>query len=350
MNKVIKSGKLWYDQNEQHVSAHGGGIVYHDDVFYWYGEDNTQGYLNSVGISCYSSTDLYNWKNEGTVLKQEDMPSELQAKNNGRVERPKVIYNEKTKKFVMWMHAEQKGYALSSAGVAISDSPVGPFEFLFYDRPVLFEAEEGFDSHTNEEELGNSFRDMTLFVDDIDSNGDGSLDAYVMYSSEGNWTLYIARLNSDYTWIDKPTTADRIRPQYTKDDLGVKWSRQFIRQMREAPTPFKHDNQYFMITSACTGWAPNQAEYAVASHPLEQFQTIGDPAVDDVKETTFDSQSTFVLPVDSSKGHYIYMGDRWEPDDLSTSTYVWLPLTVNQSNEVKIEWQDEWSIENYWKN
>ncbi|MGO4937891.1 glycoside hydrolase family 43 protein [Fundicoccus sp. Sow4_H7] len=350
MNKIISSGNLWLDQNNNHISAHGGGILYYDKVFYWYGEDNTQGYLNSVGISCYSSTDLYNWKHEGTVLKQEQMPQELQAKNMGRVERPKVIYNEKTKKFVMWMHVEQKGYALSSAGVAISDSPVGPFEFLFYDRPVLFEPKEGFDQHTNEKELGNSFRDMTLFVDDIDSDGNGSLDAYVLYSSEGNWTMYIARLNSDYTWIDLPKTSNRIRPQYTIDDLGDKWSRQFIREMREAPTPFKYKNQYYLMTSACTGWKPNLAEYAVANHPLGQFETVGNPCVDDTKETTFDSQSTFVLPIDPNNGQYIYMGDRWEPDDLGKSTYVWLPLTVDNSGEVFIEWQDEWSYENYWIN
>lgn len=344
-NKVFKPGQLWPDTEGNHISAHGGGLLHHDGVYYWYGEDNTSGYLNHVGISCYSSTDLYNWKKEGIALKQEDMPSELQGENDGRVERPKVIYNAKTKKFVMWMHAERSGYAFSSAGVAISDTPVGPFEFLFYDRPVLFEQESGFDEYTNEKELGNSFRDMHLFVDDVDDNGDGVNDAYILYSSEGNWTLYIVRLNDEYTWIDLPKTPERIRPQCTAEHLGKVWSRQFIRKMREAPTPFKYNNKYYLITSACTGWNPNQAEYAVTNHPLAEYEVMGDPCIDDHNKTTFESQSNYVLPIDEEKGKFIYIGDRWKPEDLGNSTYVWLPLYMTEEGKIEIHWKDEWSLE-----
>lgn len=337
-------GQLWLDNRGQHISAHGGGILQHGGKYYWYGEDNSQGYLNNVGVSCYSSDDLYNWQYEGTVLQQEHMPEELQGKNEGRIERPKVIYNAKTKKFVMWMHAEQQGYAFSSAGVAISDSATGPFEFLFYDRPVLFQPENGFDEHTKEQELGNSFRDMHLFVDDVDSNGDGVNDAYVMYSSEGNWTLYIVRLNADYTWIDLSQAEARVRPQCTAQQLGQVWSRQFIRKMREAPTPFKYRSKYYLITSACTGWAPNQAEYAVADQPLGDYLIIGDPCVNDTEQTTFHSQSTYVLPVDQARGKFIYIGDRWTPDELGKSPYVWLPLEIDQNGRVSITWLDSWSL------
>lgn len=338
-------GQLWPDHHGEHISAHGGGLLFHEGTYYWYGEDNTDGYLNHVGVSCYSSTDLYNWKNEGTVLKQEDMPEELQGKNDGRVERPKVIYNAKTKKFVMWMHAERAGYAFSSAGVAISDRPVGPFTFLFYDRPVLFEPESGFDEHTNEMELGNSFRDMHIFVDDQDLNHDGVNDAYVFYASEGNWTMYIVRLNDAYTWIDLPESADRVRPQCTEEHLGNVWSRQFIRKMREAPTPFKYKNKYYLITSACTGWEPNQAEYAVADQPLGDYQTMGDPCVGDDEHTTFQSQSNFVLPIDEENGKYIYIGDRWKPDQLGESSYVWLPLFIDQDGKITIKWYDQWNLD-----
>src|SRR5690606_38886131 len=255
------------------------------------------------------------------------------------------IFNSKTKKFVMWMHAERSGYAFSSAGVAISDNPTGPFEFLFYDRPVLFEQEEGFDEHTNEKELGNSFRDMHIFVDDVDSNGDGVNDAYVFYSSEGNWTMYIVRLNAEYTWIDLPETDKRVRPQCTKEDLGKVWSRQFIRKMREAPTPFKYKDKYYVITSACTGWKPNQAEYAVADTPLGDYIVLGDPCVGDVDKTTFQSQSTFVLPINEESGKFIYIGDRWTPDELGKSPYVWLPLEIDENGNIEIKWQDEWKLE-----
>jgi len=340
-------GQLWPDNRGKHISAHGGGILKHGDRFYWYGEDNSKGYLNHVGVSCYSSVDLYNWQYEGTALKQEDLPEELQGRNEGRIERPKVIYNPKSNKFVMWMHAERQGYAFSSAGVAISDSPTGPFEFLYYDRPVLFQPESGFDQHTNEQELGNSFRDMHLYVDDQDSNGDGVNDAYIMYSSEGNWTLYIVRLNDEYTWVDLPNDGERVRPQCTQEQLGQVWSRQFIRKMREAPTPFKYQGKYYVITSACTGWKPNQAEYAVSEHPLGDYIVMGDPCIDDVEQTTFRSQSTYVLPIDEAKGKFIYMGDRWTPDELGQSPHVWLPLTVDQDGKVSIRWAERWSLGNY---
>ena len=44
------------------------------------------------------------------------------------MERPKVIYNAKTGKFVMWLHLELKGqgYGPARAAVAVSDSPAVP--------------------------------------------------------------------------------------------------------------------------------------------------------------------------------------------------------------------------------
>ena len=46
------------------------------------------------------------------------------------IERPKVIYNEKTGKFVMWMHIESPDYEKAHAGVAVCDSPTGAFTYL----------------------------------------------------------------------------------------------------------------------------------------------------------------------------------------------------------------------------
>lgn len=58
------------------------------------------------------------------------------------MERPKVIYNKRTKKFVMWFHLELKGkgYEAARAGVAVSDSPTGPYCFVSSSRvcPGIF--------------------------------------------------------------------------------------------------------------------------------------------------------------------------------------------------------------------
>ena len=53
------------------------------------------------------------------------------------IERPKVIYNKKTKKFVMWFHHELKGkgYDAAMTGVAVSDRATGPYTWMISLNP-----------------------------------------------------------------------------------------------------------------------------------------------------------------------------------------------------------------------
>jgi hypothetical protein len=52
-----------------------------------------------------------------------------------RAERPKVLYNNLTEKYVMWMHADDYNFTLRRAGVATACWPSGPFTFLSTFRP-----------------------------------------------------------------------------------------------------------------------------------------------------------------------------------------------------------------------
>lgn len=113
-----------------------------------------------TGVSCYSSKDLLNWKFEGIVLPAVKDDEKHDLHPSKVLERPKVIYNEKTKKFVMWAHVESADYSKACAGVAVSDSPTGTFTYVGSFRPN-----------------GAMSRDQTVFVDD---NGK----AYQFYSSE----------------------------------------------------------------------------------------------------------------------------------------------------------------------
>jgi beta-xylosidase len=227
---------------------------------------------------------------------------------NGRptfVERPKVIYNPRTKKYVMWLHLEQSGYRFSRAGIAISDRPTGPFTFIKAIRPVantndyasLTKDPEG------EKDFGGTFRDMNLFVDD-----DGK--AYAFYSSEGNWTMYVVRLNDEFTGPELPAVENQT------------WAKTLARRMREGPAPFKWNGKYYLITSACTGWAPNAADYAVADNILGPYHSQGNPCVGENTEKTIESQSTFVLPVPGKPDAFIFMADRWKPKNISDSRYI----------------------------
>ena len=57
-----------FDNNGNKIQAHGGQVQKIGDTWYWYGEDKTNGYRPVEGVHCYSSTDLYNWKDEGLAL------------------------------------------------------------------------------------------------------------------------------------------------------------------------------------------------------------------------------------------------------------------------------------------
>jgi hypothetical protein len=317
----FRPGEIWCATSGQPIQAHGGGVLVHSNVYYWYGEDRTPG--GSGAVACYSSTNLYDWKPEGVALAQPDLPRVDGERTF--VERPKVIFNPRTHKFVMWLHLEQHGYAFSRAGIATSDTPTGPFTFLQAIRPVAntnaFTVTDGAD----EELYGGTFRDMNLFVDD-----DGR--AYVFYSSEGNWTMYIVRLDADFTGPELPVGENKT------------WSRNLVKLMREGPAPFKFNGKYYLITSACTGWKPNAADCAVADNILGPYVQQGNPCVGEEAEITYETQSTFVLPLPGRPGKFIFMADEWHPQDLTDSRHVWLPINMATNGVFKLRWYDHWDL------
>ncbi|KAM3394698.1 hypothetical protein P3S68_003701 [Capsicum galapagoense] len=296
-------GKIWLDTEGNPIQAHGGGILYNarTKVYYWYGEykdgptyhahKKGAARVDVIGVSCYSSKDLWTWKNEGIVLAAEEKNEVHDLYKSNVLERPKVIYNDKTSKYVMWMHIDDSNYTKASVGVAISELPTGPFRYLYSKQP------HGYDS-----------RDMTLFKDD-----DGV--AYLIYSSEHNKDLHIGSLNEEYT------------------DVTQSMRKILIGQHREAPTLFKHQGTYYMITSGCTSWSPNEALAHASESIMGPWETIGNPCMGGNKIfrlTTFFAQGTFVVPLSGLPGLFIFMADRWNPADLKDSRYVWLPLTVGR--------------------
>ncbi len=319
----FRPGEVWRDTEGNPIQAHGGGVLVRSNVFYWYGEDRTPGGRGAV--ACYSSTNLLDWRREGVVLSREALP---QADGRGSfVERPKVIFNPRTGKYVLWSHLEQRGYRYARAGIFLGDSPIGPFTFLQAIRPITNDF--NFDNDgLQQKEFGGTFRDMNVFVDD-----DGR--AYAFYASEGNWTMYVVRLNADFTGPETPAVENKT------------WARIFVRDMREAPAPFKHNGHYYLITSACTGWKPNEAGSAVADNILGPWKKLGNPCVGPEAKTTFGAQSTFVLPAPGQPGRagdFIFMADRWNPQDLPDSRYVWLPFTIQTDGAFSIEWRERWSL------
>ncbi|ASA19678.1 glycoside hydrolase family 43 protein [Paenibacillus donghaensis] len=301
----IRPGEVWLDTGGEPIQAHGGGMLYYEGSYYWYGENKSAATCNArtdvVGVSCYCSTDLARWDNKGIVLAAMPEEPEHDLHPSKVLERPMVIYNEATRTFVMWLHSDEADYSGARAGVAVSKTPDGPFRYLGSVRPNDMMS-----------------RDMTVFVDD-------DREAYLFYSSEHNSTLHIVRLSGDYL---SPTES---------------YTRQFPDSYREAPAVFKDKGCYYLITSGCTGWEANAAEYAIAEHPLGPWTVMGNPCTGSEVETTFRSQSTFVFPAAGSPGQYIFMADRWNSSDLGDSRYMWLPVTT-QNGQLSLGWRDEWKL------
>lgn len=351
VNTVFTPGELWLDNNGVHINAHGGGILYDNDCYYWFGEHKTtgtEGNVANVGIHCYSSHDLNNWVDEGIALKVDPENSGSDIEKGCIMERPKVIKNEITGKYVMWFHLERKnrGYADALSGIAISDNITGPYHYVHAVRPnkesyplnvkeihtqinpTTYTEFSGGSLPANVDSLnilgrdftkGQMARDMTLFVDDNHK-------AYHIYSSEENSTLHIAELTDDY----------------------LKHTGKFIRcfpgSFMEAPAMFKRKNKYYLMMSGCTGWQPNQARSAMADSIFGEWTELGNPCVGDMSKTTFDSQSTFILPVKGKDDAFIYMGDRWNPTDAIDGRYIWLPIRF-EGDRFLIAWESSWSKE-----
>lgn len=349
--KAFHPGKIWKDNNGTHINAHGGGILYDDGTYYWFGEHKVAGGRGNrayVGVHVYSSTDLYNWKDEGIALSVSDDPeSEITA--GSIIERPKVIYNDKTNSFVMWFHLELKGQGYSAArtGVAVSKSVTGPYRYLRSYRPNAGDwpvrateetRKKKYDADTLEWwtdpwreavadglylrrdfEGGQMSRDMTLFVDD-----DGT--AYHIHSSEENATLHISELSDDYR------------------SFSGKFNRILPGKFNEAPAIFKHDGTYYMITSGTTGWDPNPARLMVADSIMGEWKMLGNPAKGERRDITFDSQSTYILNVRGTEDAYIFMGDRWNPQNAIDGRYVWIPIQWEDGLPI-IRWLDEWTLD-----
>jgi len=293
-------GQLWPDDRGRHIQAHGGGILKFDQTFYWFGEQRDRG-LNPDKhyVSCYSSTDLLHWTFRGNPLQLDNVEH-----FNGYwvLERPKVFYNAKTKKFVMYMHIDgpvgnDRGYAFARVGVAIADKVDGPYHYLRSFRP-----------------LGHQSRDIGQFVDD-----DGS--AYLIFEDRP-FGFRIAKLSDDFLNVEKQMS---LIPQHMEGGAIV-----------------HYNGLYYVLGSALTGWNPNPNKFATAKSlegPWSDFKDIAPP-----KANTYGSQSTMLLKITGTKSTtVIFMGDIWHPSHQWDSRYLWMPLEIG-NGQLHLPEPRPWSL------
>merc|ERR1719410_1842648 len=108
---IVRSNTHWNDTDGNRIESHAAGMLQSpvDHRWYWYGESKKTSGLTDHGVNCYSAETIAGpWRNEGQVLAQTDI-KQPDAAGPFIVERPKVLYNADTKKYVMWFHLDTGG-------------------------------------------------------------------------------------------------------------------------------------------------------------------------------------------------------------------------------------------------
>ena len=348
-------GAIWNDTEGELIQAHGGQVRYmpvpdgkggQTQMYVWVGENKRGGHTGNP-VAVYTSEDLYHWTSRGDVLRPLESAEQIDSDpyfsalygdlteeekqhvfdcigSHMVIERPKMLYNARTGRYVIWFHNDgptEKNsyyYDIGMAGLAVSDSPFGPFRFA--GRFRLSRCPGGqIDCYPSSK---GEARDMNLFADE-----DGT--GYIVYTSENNKTIYISRLNEEYTGL-------------SGDQYGVDYIRIFPGAMREAPILCKAEGRYYLMTSSTTGWGSNQARVWSADSIFGRWKNDGNPCIGKGRGVTFDTQSTTLFQ--APDGGWIYGGDRWKGEDLADSRYVWLPAAF-EDGRLTIRWEDEWKWE-----
>ena len=263
------------------------------------------------------------------------------------LDRPHIIYNETTGKYVCWMKIMQKD-GTQTETVMTADQILGPYEMV----------REG-------------LRPLNMSAGDFD----------LVVAPDGKAYYYFERVHSETICAD--LTAD-----YT--DVTGHYSTHFPHvappYVREATAHFYRNGKHYLLTSGTTGYMPNPSEIAVADTWHGPFTVLGNPHRNDPSNTSFHSQVSSVFKVPEKKDLYIACADRWLPElmdleydtykkvfelmfhpdekerekiktmdlgsmkdtnrNTSIADYVWLPLRFEE-DMVYIDWHDEWRIEDY---
>lgn len=345
-------GKPWLDMKGKRIHAHGGSILCVDGRYYWYGENKeyTDGISKTWhnGVRMYVSDDLYNWTDLGCIIPSDVKDPASPLYPEARMDRPHILYNDRTKKFVCWIKV-MRNDQLQLSTVLTADKVTGPYTIVRRDF----------------QPLGMNAGDF-----DLASAEDGK--AYYWFERVHS-ELICADLTDDYTGVTGFYSTHFPKPE------GVPF-------VREAPAHFVRKGKHYLLTSGTTGYLPNPSEIAVADTWHGPYKVLGNPHVGDESHTSFHSQISSVFKVPRKKDLYIALADRWLPehtglryddygplfqtvfsqdasreekatallrgkelkvtDNTSIADYVWLPILFDGETP-RIEWQDEWRLEDY---
>lgn len=322
--KTLVNGKAWTDTKGEVIQTH-DTVVKYGSKYYWYGLDYSHG--NDIGdkngflaVKCYESEDLVNWTWKSDVLTKK---TDDRFYGMGDVWYPQVVYNKKTKMFVMWI-GTSKGPL-----VAVSDKPYGNFHV------------HGTYVSTSRGSVINS-----VFVDD---DGAAYLVAYVWEDKAVDAPkLYVYRLSDDYL---------KLRTDW--NSYGDIFSISFDKRVVGRSKIIKHDGRYYLIfadygelktgttdkPNSLAYTAPSWYEFLGTSYNYQGVKwAYADSLYDEWSginsfENTSRSYefSTLIEVRGEEKTSYIASFNGWKAGDLQNSTYTWQPLMWDKNSVTGME-------------
>lgn len=295
-----------HDANSEILDAHDGCLKYFDGRYYLYGTayGKSGGYSINNRFRVYSSRNLKDWNFDGELL---------ESPPDGVYYRPYVVYNEITHKYVLWYNWYPTLWE-GKVGVAISDTPVGPFKVVNMEVKVAGYADR----------IG----DGSLFVD---NDGTG----YFIYSTIGqDHSIRIQRLTPDFLDV-------------TNDTSGV------LARGCEAPALFRDRDRYYALfdSTCCFCSSGSGVRVLVASNALGPYTEKGNINRQADGRPRVPAQQTFVAQVLTPSGPaFLWMGDRWgsKPDGVKGhDLQFWSPpLRFTPDGMIEpIENAPKWSAE-----
>lgn len=225
-------------------------IVYSHQTKKYYIYSTTDGQPGWGGwyFTAYSSDDLKHWTYEGVIL---DLKSEQVPWANGNAWAP-CIEEKLVKgkyKYYFYYSGNPKNGQGKQIGVAVADSPTGPFVDLGH--PIITESPVG----------GGQQIDVDVFTDPVSGK---------TYLYWGNGYMAGAELNKDMVSIKKKTLTVMTPEGGTLQDYAY----------REAPYVFYRNGLYYFMWSVDDTGSPNyHVAYGTSKSPLGPIEVAAQPVV-----------------------------------------------------------------------
>ena len=380
---TFQNTTAWKDTAGEVIQAHGGSIAYSNGTYYWVGQgapDNVPtGYTGAGGvfvnqwlfttINMYTSKDLVNWTPANPVASIDSAEAYKYAEGNVegstskvlsyvnadgtaakgfeqllkehpqyardaalgcKIERPHILFNKNTNKWVVWAHWEGTvGYGSSelicfesensdptSAWHVVSWGKDAQGNDIYHARPTVT---------IDGKQTSVVSRDLTAWVDPDTGKG------YVISVNDSGLRLY--KLDDTYTKIEPAGSYEFMQGQHV-----------------EAPSMFKSNGRFYMFTSRQDYWDPTQTEYATAANiedpstwsGLTEVQSRGEARKNwgnqDPTTRTYLGQPTYALQYNGKDymPHVLLMSDDWNPlrsktanVDTTKANYVWSSVDVD---------------------